>query len=67
MFKMSNVLLDTHNETIEKCEFNDLFTVSANIEKKVKNIEVTEQKKEEILCIEKNTTNDKILQVFIKS
>ena len=64
---MSNVLLDTHNETIEKCKFNDLFTVSANIEKKVKNIEVTEQKKEEILCIEKNTTNDKILQVFIKS
>ena len=61
---MSNVLLDTHNETIEKYKFNDLFTVSEDIEKKVKNIKVTEKKKEEILCIERNTKNDKMLQVF---
>ena len=61
---MSNVLLDTHNETIEKCEFNDLFTVSANIEKKVKSIEINENKKEDNVCIKNNTTNDKLLQVF---
>ena len=63
---MSKVLLDTHNETIEKCEFNDLFTVSANIEKKVKNIEVIEKKKQENVCIKNNTTNDKVFQVFYK-
>ena len=39
---MSNVLLDAHNKTIEKCEFNDLFTVSANIQKKVNSIEINE-------------------------
>ena len=61
---MSNILLDTHNEIYEKCEVNDLFTENSNIEKKVKNIEVIEKKKEEIVCIENNTTNDKVFQVF---
>ena len=61
---MSNVLLDTHNEIYEKCEFNDLFAENSNIEKEVKNIEVIEKKKEEIVCIENIKTDDKVFQVF---
>ena len=57
-------MLDKRNNVYEKCEVNDLFTVSANIEKKVRTIEVFEKKKEDNVCIENNTTNDKLLQVF---
>ena len=64
---MSNVLLATRNNAYEKSENNDLFTVSANIEKKVKSIEINENKKEDNVCIENNTTNDKLLQVFYKN
>ena len=64
---MLNIFLDTHNETYEKCEVNDLFTVSANIEKKVKSIEINENKKEDNVCIKNNTTNDKLLQVFYQN
>ena len=61
---MSNVLLDTRNNVYEKCELNDLSTVNANIEKKMKNSEVIEIKKDEIVCIENNKTDDKVFQVF---
>ena len=64
---MSNILLDTRNNVCKKCEFNDLSTVNSNIEKKVKNIEVIEKKEEEIVCIENNTTNEKVFQVFYKT
>ena len=41
-------------------------TVNANIEKKMKNSEVIEIKKDEIVCIENNKTDDKVFQVFYK-
>ena len=63
---MSNVLLATRKNVYEKSENNDLFTVNANIEIKVKKNEINENKKEDNVCIKNNTTNDKVFQVFYK-